>query len=61
MRWVYPEWGVVLLGEFILLVEEPGMIFEMGPWVLKTGLCDHLAMLKALTNSFQTRNRPSLA
>jgi EAL domain-containing protein (putative c-di-GMP-specific phosphodiesterase class I) len=58
MRWIYPEWGFVLPGEFILLVEEPGMIFEMGRWVLKTGLCDHLAMLKALTNPSQTRKSP---
>ena len=39
LRWDSPRFGKVAPGEFITLVEESGMIVELGDWVLSTA-CD---------------------
>ena len=42
LRWQHPRHGLVLPGEFILLVEDTGMILPLGQWVLETA-CTQLA------------------
>jgi EAL domain-containing protein (putative c-di-GMP-specific phosphodiesterase class I) len=42
LRWKHPRRGMVPPGEFISLVEEAGLIAELGRWVLETA-CSQLA------------------
>jgi diguanylate cyclase (GGDEF)-like protein/PAS domain S-box-containing protein len=41
LRWVHPERGLVLPGQFIALAEETGLILAIGQWVLE-GACAQL-------------------
>jgi predicted signal transduction protein with EAL and GGDEF domain len=36
IRWIHPERGIVLPGNFIALAEETGLILPIGTWVLQT-------------------------
>ncbi|MBI1422520.1 MAG: EAL domain-containing protein [Gammaproteobacteria bacterium] len=38
LRWQHPELGQILPGDFIPLLEETGLIIEVGDWVLKSAL-----------------------
>lgn len=39
LRWMHPEWGLVLPNEFIHLAEETGVIIKIGKWVI-TQVCE---------------------
>ncbi len=41
IRWNDPETGMVLPGKFIPLLEETGLIFEVGRWAMSQALKDH--------------------
>ena len=42
IRWNNPRTGLVLPGEFIPLLEETGLIFEVGRWALRKSIEDNL-------------------
>jgi diguanylate cyclase (GGDEF)-like protein/PAS domain S-box-containing protein len=42
IRWHYPGSGLVPPGQFIPVLEETGMIYEVGRWALRTAVEDHL-------------------
>ncbi|NLM42634.1 MAG: EAL domain-containing protein, partial [Clostridiales bacterium] len=35
IRWMHPEWGLVLPEEFIYLAEEIGVIIDIGKWIIR--------------------------
>jgi len=35
VRWMHPDWGLVLPNEFIHLADETGLIIDIGKWVLR--------------------------
>jgi diguanylate cyclase (GGDEF)-like protein/PAS domain S-box-containing protein len=41
IRWKHPERGMVSPGEFIPILEETGMIIDVGRWALKRAALDH--------------------
>jgi EAL domain-containing protein (putative c-di-GMP-specific phosphodiesterase class I) len=43
IRWVHPERGLVPPGQFVPVLEETGMIIEVGSWALKRAGLDHAA------------------
>lgn len=43
IRWASPELGMVRPGEFISILEDTGMILEVGAWVLRQAVADHAA------------------
>ena len=47
IRWNEPTRGLMLPGQFIPVLEEIGMIQEVGQWVLRTAIQDHLRWLAA--------------
>lgn len=42
LRWHHPEWGIVLPSEFVPILEETGIITQVGEWVIRTA-CMQLA------------------
>ena len=46
IRWQHPEQGLVSPAEFIPLLEETGLIVEVGEWVLKTAIAQSVAWKK---------------
>ena len=46
IRWQKPEHGLVPPGEFISLMEETGLILEVGAWALAKAAADHLRWLE---------------
>ncbi|HET7201390.1 MAG TPA: EAL domain-containing protein, partial [Burkholderiales bacterium] len=47
LRWQHPEKGMVLPGEFIPVLEETGLIVQVGEWVLRTACAQIKAWQKA--------------
>lgn len=47
MRWHHPERGLISMNEFIPLLEELGLMVEVGNWVLKTACLQAAAWQKA--------------
>ena len=45
VRWNHPETGLVLPGQFISVLEETGLIHDVGRWVLRQAISDHLRWL----------------
>jgi len=43
IRWMHPERGIVPPGEFIPLLEETGMILDVGRWALRRAALEHAA------------------
>jgi diguanylate cyclase (GGDEF)-like protein/PAS domain S-box-containing protein len=43
IRWRHPERGMVPPGEFIQLLEETGMILDVGRWALRRAALEHVA------------------
>jgi diguanylate cyclase (GGDEF)-like protein/PAS domain S-box-containing protein len=50
IRWKHPERGMVSPGEFIPILEETGMITDVGRWALKRAALDHAAWSAAGLN-----------
>jgi diguanylate cyclase (GGDEF)-like protein/PAS domain S-box-containing protein len=50
IRWVHKERGLVAPGEFIPLLENTGLILEVGYWALKRAALDHAAWRAAGLN-----------
>ena len=42
LRWISPERGLVPPAQFIPMLEEAGMIVEVGAWALRKAVADHL-------------------
>ncbi|WP_300453892.1 PAS domain S-box protein [Accumulibacter sp.] len=47
VRWVHPQQGLVMPGEFIKLAEESGLIVPIGEWVQATAACQWAAWVAA--------------
>ncbi len=47
IRWQDPERGLVPPGQFIPLLEDTGMILEVGAWAIRRAILDHEAWLRA--------------
>lgn len=47
VRWVEPERGIILPGEFIPLAEETGQIIRLGAWVLEQACRDNRSLIDA--------------
>jgi diguanylate cyclase (GGDEF)-like protein len=47
LRWRHPERGMVQPGHFITVLEETGMILEVGRWALERAALDHAAWCSA--------------
>ena len=45
IRWNHPDVGLVLPGQFISILEETGLIHDVGRWVLNQAISDHLRWL----------------
>ncbi len=45
IRWNHPQAGLVLPGQFISVLEETGLIHDVGRWALSQALSDHLRWL----------------
>jgi len=46
LRWNHPQHGVISPGEFIPLLEELGLIVEVGEWVIRTACLQNVAWQK---------------
>jgi diguanylate cyclase (GGDEF)-like protein/PAS domain S-box-containing protein len=42
IRWNHPRTGLMLPGQFVPILEETGLIHEVGRWALKTAIADYL-------------------
>lgn len=40
IRWRHPEWGLILPNHFLPVVEQTGMIVELGDWILARSIAD---------------------
>jgi diguanylate cyclase (GGDEF)-like protein len=47
IRWVHPERGLVAPGSFVPVLEETGMIIEVGRWAMERAALDHAAWTAA--------------
>jgi diguanylate cyclase (GGDEF)-like protein len=70
IRWNDPQMGLVLPGRFIPILEETGLILEVGRWVLRQAVKQHLAWraadfppvrISVNVSPLQLRNRAFLA
>jgi diguanylate cyclase (GGDEF)-like protein/PAS domain S-box-containing protein len=43
LRWASPDLGLVPPGQFVPILEETGMILEVGRWALRKAIADHAA------------------
>lgn len=70
LRWNRPQIGLVLPGQFVPLLEETGLIHEVGRWAIKQAIADYLRWKRAglpvkpiavNVSSLQLRNRGFIA
>jgi len=50
LRWQSPELGLVAPARFVTLLEETGLMLEVGPWVLRRAVLDHRSWVEAGLN-----------
>ena len=48
VRWVHPERGLIMPGDFIPIAEDSGLIVELGDWVLRKACADAASWRPAL-------------
>jgi diguanylate cyclase (GGDEF)-like protein len=70
IRWIDPQMGLVQPGRFIPILEETGLIFEVGRWALRQAVKQHLSWraanlppvrISVNVSPLQLRNRAFLA
>jgi diguanylate cyclase len=51
IRWVSPELGLVYPAQFVPMLEETGLIREVGAWVMRKATTDHQRWARSLPNA----------